>query len=66
MDCPSCKEKGKLETRICPACKGTGVVVAKSKVEKGRDNASEKLGELEEIKEVGYNKKKRKRQRDDD
>lgn len=22
MDCPSCKEKGKLETRICPACKG--------------------------------------------
>ena len=44
MDCPICEGKGRLEMRLCPACKGTGAVVAKSKGEKGVNNASEKLG----------------------
>ena len=36
MDCPICKGKGKLDTRLCPACHGTGTV---PEVKKEKDEA---------------------------
>ena len=64
--CPDCKCKGHIvadngNINICTRCNGKGYLTYQELV-----NEAKELGEFDEVKEVGYNKKKRKRQKDDD